>query len=87
MSLANPVARPLGILLLFFALVDPHEVRFGSKIGHTAYNGATRQIPGTSSFDSRNGHPIPTEDEEPLWMKMSVTQPCPAGSAMIRDDR
>jgi hypothetical protein len=60
----------------------PLEVRFGSTVGHTPCNGATRQVPGTAS-----SWPIPTEDEEPLWMKMSVTSPCPAGSAMIRDDR
>ena len=60
----------------------PHEVCFGSQIGHTPFNGATRQIPGTSSQ-----WPIPTEEDEPLWMRMSTTSPCPAGSAMIRDDR
>ena len=65
----------------------PMEIRKGSEIGHTAYNGATRQIPGTQSLDGRNGNPIPTEEEEPLWMKLSTTAPCPAGSAMIRDAR
>ena len=28
---------------------------------------ATRQIPATQSLDVRNGNPIPTEEEEPLW--------------------
>ena len=65
----------------------PFEIRAGSEVGHTAFNGATRQIPGTASLDVRNGNPLPSLEEEPLWMKMSTTQPCPAGSAMIRDDR
>lgn len=65
----------------------PFEVRADSTVGHTAYNGATRQIPGTASLDVRNGNPLPSLEEEPAWMKMSTTQPCPAGSAMIRDDR
>jgi hypothetical protein len=65
----------------------PFEVRADSTVGHTAYNGATRQIPGTASLDVRNGNPLPSLEEEPTWMKMSTTQPCPAGSAMIRDDR
>jgi hypothetical protein len=47
----------------------------------------SRQIPNTQHLDSRNGNPIPTEEEEPLWMKMSVTSPCPAGSVMLRDSR
>lgn len=65
----------------------PMEICFDSDVGHTPFNGATRQIPNTQSLDSRNGNPIPKEDEEPLWMKMSVTQPCPAGSVMLRDSR
>ena len=42
------------------------------QVGHTAYNGVTRQIPGTQSLDTRNGNPIPSEADEPLWMKMST---------------
>ena len=41
--------------------------------GHTVYNGATRQIPGTQN--SRQAIPQIDEDEEPLWMKLSVTAP------------
>ena len=47
----------------------------------------TRQIPNTQALDTRNGNPIPSEEDEPLWMKMSVTCPCPAGSVMLRDSR
>jgi hypothetical protein len=63
----------------------PFEVCAGSTIGHTAFNGATRQIPGTASHDVRNGNPLPSLEEEPVWMKMSTTQPCPAGSAMSKN--
>jgi hypothetical protein len=42
----------------------PLEVCRDSEVGHTAYNGATRQIPNTQHLDVRNGNPIPTEDEE-----------------------
>ena len=52
--------------------------RFGS--------GAT-QIPATQTLDSRNGHPILGLDDEPLWMQMSTTGPCPAGSVLLRDSR
>jgi hypothetical protein len=38
----------------------PLEIRRGSTVGHTTHNGATRQIPGTASWDSRNDHPIPS---------------------------
>jgi hypothetical protein len=65
----------------------PMEICKDSEVGHTAWNGATRQIPNTQALDARNGNPIPSEEEEPLWMKMSVTQPCPAGSVMLRDSR
>jgi hypothetical protein len=54
-----------------------------SNEGHTTFNGATRQIAGT-----QNTHqPLPAEEEEPLWMKLATTAPCPAGCAMIRDIR
>ena len=39
----------------------------------------TRQIAGTQH--SREA--IPPMDEEPKWMKLSVTAPVPAGSAMV----
>jgi hypothetical protein len=65
----------------------PMEICKDSEVGHTAHNGATRQIPATQSLDVRNGNPIPGEEEEPLWMKMAVTCPCPAGSVMLRDSR
>ena len=45
----------------------PMEIRKDSEVGHTPYNGATRQIPATQQLDARNGNPIPTEEEEPLW--------------------
>eukprot|EP01048_Picozoa_sp_COSAG05_P002728 COSAG05_NODE_117_length_17936_cov_137.220945_7_plen_344_part_00 len=45
----------------------PMEICLDSDVGHTPFNGATRQIPATQSLDVRNGNPIPTEDEEPLW--------------------
>ena len=65
----------------------PFEVKSNSEIGHTTHNGATRQIPGSASWDARNGHPFPSLEEEPFEWKMSTTAPCPAGAAMIRDDR
>ena len=30
---------------------------------------------------------VVAEEEEPLWMKMSVTCSCPAGSVLLRDNR
>lgn len=45
----------------------PMEIRLDSSVGHTAHNGATRQIPNTQHLDSRNGNEIPTEEQEPLW--------------------
>ena len=70
---ALPV-RDVGVTVNY-----PMEICAGSAVGHTPYNGATRQIPGTSGFGPHNGKPIPSLDEEPLWMKMSVTSPAPAG--------
>lgn len=70
---ALPV-RDVGVTVNY-----PMEICAGSAVGHTSYNGATRQIPGTSGFGPHNGKPIPSLDEEPLWMKMSVTSPAPAG--------
>ena len=55
----------------------------GAKGAHTAFNGATRQIPGTQNLRQ----PIPSEEEEPRWMKLSTTAPAPAGCAMFRDLR
>jgi hypothetical protein len=43
----------------------------------------TRQIPGTQ----RSREDIPSLENEPKWMKLSVTSPAPAGAAMIRDHR
>ena len=45
----------------------PMELTPGSPVAHTTHNGATRQIPATQQLDARNGNPIPTEEEEPLW--------------------
>ena len=61
----------------------PMEVVQGSPIAHTAFNGATRQIPGTQSLRSDT----PSLEEEPRWMKLSTTAPAPAGAAMLRDIR
>ena len=57
----------------------PMEICADSPVGHTPYNGATRQIPGTSGLGAFNGKPIPSLDDEPTWMKMSTTSPAPAG--------
>lgn len=44
----------------------PMEICLDSDIGHLPYNGATRQIPNTQSLDTRNGNPIPAEEDEPV---------------------
>ena len=44
----------------------PMEICKDSQVGHTAHNGATRQIPATQALDIRNGNPIPSEEDEPL---------------------
>ena len=49
----------------------------------TTLSGATRQIPGTQN----SREPIPTEAEEPLWMKCAITAPVPSGCALFRDVR
>eukprot|EP01050_Picozoa_sp_SAG11_P025483 SAG11_NODE_5766_length_1467_cov_1.391813_2_plen_167_part_00 len=51
--------------------------------GHTTFNGATRQIPGTQ----QSRMPIPDLAAEPRWMKLATTAPCPAGCALLRDVR
>ena len=79
--------RPEGRQRIASLCADPMEICLDSEVGHTSFNGATRQIPNTQSLDTRNGNPIPSEEDEPLWMKMSVTCPCPAGSVMLRDSR
>ena len=56
----------------FLALSSWLRACWWVQVGHTAYNGVTRQIPGTQSLDTRNGNPIPSEADEPLWMKMST---------------
>jgi hypothetical protein len=61
----------------------PMEIVEGSAIGHTPWNGVTRQIPGTQ----RSREDIPSLENEPKWMKLSVTSPAPAGAAMFRDHR
>jgi hypothetical protein len=78
---ALPV-REVGVTVNY-----PMEICAGSDVGHTPFNGATRQIPGTHSMGAHNGNPIPGDVEEPLWMKMSTTSPAPAGCCMIRDNR
>jgi hypothetical protein len=76
---ALPV-RDVGVTVNY-----PMEICADSPVGHTAYNGATRQIPGTSGFCPHNGKPIPDLEEEPLWMKMSTTSPAPAGTLYAFD--
>eukprot|EP01043_Picozoa_sp_COSAG02_P016086 COSAG02_NODE_701_length_18335_cov_18.672955_8_plen_321_part_00 len=49
----------------------------------TTLSGATRQIPGTQNSRDQ----IPTEAEEPVWMKCSITAPVPSGCALFRDVR
>ena len=42
----------------------PMEVVQGSPVAHTAFNGATRQIPGTQSLRSDT----PRLEDEPRWV-------------------
>ena len=49
----------------------------------TTLSGATRQIPGTQNSQQ----PIPTDLEEPTWMKCSIAAPVPPGCALFRDVR
>ena len=66
----------------------PIEIKMDSDVGHTTHNGATRQIPNTQHLSTPwDGITIPTEEEEELWMKMSTTCSCPAGSVLLRDNR
>eukprot|EP01050_Picozoa_sp_SAG11_P031956 SAG11_NODE_10156_length_851_cov_0.722074_2_plen_156_part_00 len=66
----------------------PIEIRLDSEVGHTPHNGATRQIRNTQHLSTPlDGIKIPTEAEEELWMKLSVTCSCPAGSVLLRDNR
>lgn len=58
------------------------EPRSGSR-AVTAISGATRQIPGTQN----SRQPIPTEAEEPVWMKCAITAPIPPRCALFRDVR
>ena len=49
----------------------------------TVTSGATRQIAGTQNSRA----PIPTEEDEPRWMKLALTAPVPPGCALFRDIR
>ncbi len=49
----------------------------------TPLNGPTRQIPGTQNSRA----PIPKQNDEPEWMRLSTVCPAPAGSIQIRDVR
>ena len=51
-------------------------------VDFTTENGAIRQIPCTQ----RSNAPIPTLEEEPLWMKNCIIG-APAGTALVRDVR
>ena len=53
------------IQALGYDVFNPMEVVPGSSVGHTAYNGVTRQIPGTQNLHA----PIPSIEEEPRWMQ------------------
>ena len=63
----------------------PRSARAGCHLLHDRppLCAGRRQIPGTQN----SREPIPTEDQEPRWMKLSTTAPAPAGCAMIRDLR
>jgi hypothetical protein len=61
----------------------PMEVVQGSDRGHTRFNGATRQIPGTHSHKQEP----PSLEDEPRYMKLMTTAPAPAGTACLRDTR
>eukprot|EP01051_Picozoa_sp_SAG22_P018493 SAG22_NODE_3129_length_1915_cov_1.469714_3_plen_321_part_00 len=61
----------------------PMEVAPHSKVGHSGFNGVTRQIPGTQ----KSREPLPGLEDEPRWMKLSTVNPVPAGSCCIRDQR
>lgn len=61
----------------------PMVLEPSSNVAHTSYNGATRVIAGTHTSRA----PIPSIDEEPRWMKLSVAAPMAAGSAFLFDPR
>jgi hypothetical protein len=47
-----------------------------------------RQIRNTQHLSTpKDGITIPTDEEEELWMKLSTTCSCPAGSVLLRDNR
>jgi hypothetical protein len=49
----------------------------------TFENGPIRQIPGTQTLAS----PLPTQVDEPEWMRLSTVVGAPAGAGVIRDPR
>ena len=53
--------RELPVREHFVTTNYPMEICLDSKVGHTPFNGATRQIPNTQALDTRNGNPIPSE--------------------------
>lgn len=74
--------RELPISHLGVTVNFPMEVGGEDPGGQTAFNGATRQIPGTQG---KTG--VVRYSEEPLLMKMAMVAPAPAGCALIRDSR
>jgi ectoine hydroxylase-related dioxygenase (phytanoyl-CoA dioxygenase family) len=62
---------PAPFIVVNFLMVEFREI-----------NGAIRFVPGTQ----RSRHPIPSLEEEPMWMKRSILC-APAGTAVIRDVR
>jgi hypothetical protein len=65
------------------AVSYPMELKEGSPVGHTVFNGATRVVPGSQHWSA----PIPPAGEEPAWMKLGVSGPVPAGAAVFWDIR
>lgn len=65
------------------AVSYPMELKEGSDVGHSVFNGVTRIVPGSHRWTG----PIPSAEEEPEWMKLSVAGPTPAGAAVFWDIR
>jgi hypothetical protein len=73
-DLGDSIRDPAGKVVLrdlptpYISVIYPMELVDGSSVGHTLSNGTTRLIPGTANTRA----PIPTFEEEPRWMKLSV---------------
>ena len=73
-------ASQLGLCVIFpmEVVLDPEHT-----VGHSPYNGATRQIRGTQYSQE----PIPSLETEPRWMRLATLGPSDAGDAVVRDNR